>query len=133
MVSADRESSVDKYQSAGWHFPVFPQEPAAARQRGIWPCANARAKGCVAVAQGAKAVVGALWEIRDAIMIKPSQPRLRRVEMRRPPLVPYGTTFLPAELGALWMLAIVPHDSTGKHREALFTPPLNRGESGAAG
>ena len=56
MVSADRESSVDKYQSAGWHFPVFPQGPAAARQRGIWPCANVRAKGCVAVAQGAKAV-----------------------------------------------------------------------------
>ena len=41
----------DKTHLVSW-WAVFPKGPAAARQRGIWPCANARAKGCVAVAQG---------------------------------------------------------------------------------
>ena len=49
-----------------------------------------------------------------------------------PPLVPVGTTFPPAEPGALWVLSIVPHDAAGKGREVLFCP-LNRGKSGAAG
>ena len=35
----------DKTHLVSW-WAVFPKGPAAARQRGIWPCANARAKGC---------------------------------------------------------------------------------------
>ena len=38
----------------------------------------------------------------------------------------------PVEAGALWVLYIALHDSAGKLREA-YSPPLNRGESGAAG
>ena len=33
---------------------------------------------------------------------------------KRSPFGGYGTTFPPIQ-GALWVLSIVPHDSTGKH------------------
>ena len=41
---------------------------------------------------------------------------------RSPPLVPYGTTFPPAKAVGLWTLNIVPHDTTGKGREAYSAP-----------
>ena len=72
------------------------------------------------------------------------QTALRALE-KRPPLVPYGTTFAPvgsvsldsqspkgflliqfpchpAKAGALWVLSIVPHHTMGKRR-AVYSPP----------
>ena len=48
------------------------------------------------------------------------------------PFLACGTTFPPLKRGHYGCSAIVPHDSTGKHREAIFCP-LNRGKSGGAG
>ena len=43
---------------------LYVEGPAPPAQRGVWPCAVARPKGCVRFAQGAKALVGAfkLWK-----------------------------------------------------------------------
>ena len=47
LISASQgaKAVVGAFKKVGRRF-VFPKGPAAARQRGIWPCANARAKGC---------------------------------------------------------------------------------------
>ena len=66
-MSADIESSVVKYQSAGRCFPVFPKGPAAVRQGGrmasIGPSALG-AKGCIeGVHRFAQGVVGAFKNV----------------------------------------------------------------------
>ena len=43
-----------------------------------------------------------------------------------------SSSFATPVQGALWTLAVVLHDSVGKHREVLFCPP-DGGKSGAAG
>ena len=120
---------------------------AEGRMASIGP-SSLGAKGCVAVAQGAKAVVGVLKIIKDASYNKTREPPWRAMEMRHPlwwlgpPPLPKGTGFsgrlgsptnpvrwsdsssfaTPAELGALWTLASVPHDSV-EERRAVYSVP----------
>jgi hypothetical protein len=51
-------------------FFVGKEGPAPLAQRGVWPYAVARAKGCVRFAQGAKALVGGLKFIVGASLYK---------------------------------------------------------------
>ena len=82
---------------------VFLLGPAPSAQWGVWPCATARAKGCVASAQGAKALVGALQKEGGASMIKPLQPGFARGKTGQPsfgrgkaaPFGGFATTFPP--------------------------------------
>ncbi len=60
-----------------------------------------RANGCVAVAQGAKTVVGALLEIRGTIINKTFTTALAGDGKAAPPLVADATTFPPLKRGTM--------------------------------
>ena len=101
-------------------------------QRGVWPCANARAKGCVRSAQGAKAVVGAFKKCWAPVCIKPLQPPWRAGKCI-PPLVAGATTFPSASGGT-----IKPYNrvfTRGKTCQTRFArwktiqPPCGRGNA----
>ena len=97
-------------------------------QRGVWPCANARAKGCVRSAQGAKAVVGAFKKCWAPVCIKPLQPPWRAGKCI-PPLVAGATTFPSASGGTMgagqWRQVIFIEAAVGK----TIQPPLARGNA----
>ena len=72
-------------------------------------------------------MVGALLEIWGCHYDKTREPPWRAMEMRTPLVA--GATTLPPVQGALWVLSIVLHGSTGEYREAYSVPRM--GESPA--
>ncbi len=118
-VKIASDSNASKYQSAG---RLYPRRGLRLRRRGAYgPVLTHGPKVVFAVAQGAKAVVGAFKNNWAPVCIKPYNRPCGRWKSG-PPLVAGATTFLPAEPGALWVLSSVLHDTTGKRREVYSSP-----------
>ena len=139
----------DKTHLVSWWVGRYSRRGLPLRGRGAYgPVLTHGPRVVAADAAGAEALVGVLKIIKDASYNKTREPPWRAMEMRHPlwwlgpPPLPKGTGFsgrlgsptnpvrwsdsssfaTPAELGALWTLASVPHDSV-EERRAVYSVP----------